>query len=120
MFYWRGADKESSVQRVCFLLNVRPDKIDEYKARHREVWLDMIQALRECGWHNYSLFLRPDGLLVGYLETPDFQQALDEMKRRDVNERWQREMAPFFVLDNGNSPDQTMVPLEEIFHIDSI
>ena len=71
-----------TLQRVCFLLNVRPDKLEEYKARHREVWPDMIRALRESGWRNYSLFLRPDGLLVGYLETPDFDRALAEMNRR--------------------------------------
>jgi L-rhamnose mutarotase len=102
------------------LLNVRPEKLEEYKARHREVWPDMIRALRESGWSNYSLFLRPDGLLVGYLETPDFDQALAEMKRRDINELWQREMAPFFLSNNGHSGiDETMVPIEEIFHLES-
>jgi L-rhamnose mutarotase len=106
------------LQRVCFLLNVRPDKLEEYKARHREVWPEMIRALLESGWNNYSLFLREDGLLVGYLETPDFQQAIAEMQRRDVNLRWQQEMAPFFFLPGGTGPDQSMAPLEEIFHID--
>ena len=54
-----------TLQRVCFLLHVRPDRLEEYKARHREVWPDMIRALRESGWSNYSLFLRPDGLPGG-------------------------------------------------------
>lgn len=108
------------MQRICFLLNVRPDRLDEYKARHKEVWPEMIHALRESGWHNYSLFLREDGLLVGYLETPDFEQALANMKVLDVNERWQREMASFFQFPENSSAtaiDRTMKPLEEIFHI---
>jgi L-rhamnose mutarotase len=79
----------------------------------------MIRALRDSGWINYSLFLRPDGLLVGYLETPNFEQALAEMQRRDVNQRWQREMAPFFISRSGSGPDQLMVPIEEVFHMDS-
>lgn len=107
------------MQRVCFLLHVRPDKLEEYKVRHREVWPEMIDALRDSGWSNYSLFLRPDGLLVGYLETTNFEQAMANMRRRDVNERWQREMAPFFILSNGGGPDDFMVPIEEIFHIDT-
>ncbi len=81
------------MQRVCFLLKVRQDKLPEYKKAHAAVWADMLQALRETGWHNYSLFLREDGMLVGYLETPDFQAALAGMEQREVNERWQRTMA---------------------------
>ena len=63
------------MQRVCFQLQVRPDRLDEYKRRHAAVWPDMLQALHETGWHNYSLFLRPDGLLIGYLETPSLDLA---------------------------------------------
>jgi L-rhamnose mutarotase len=108
------------LQRVCFLLNVRPDRLEEYKARHREVWPEMIQALRDSGWVNYSLFLRPDGLLVGYMETRNFELAVAEMRKRDVNQRWQSEMAPFFVLPAGSAPDQLIVPIEEIFHMDAV
>ena len=57
------------MQRVCFLLTVRSDRLDEYRERHAAVWPDMLRALSDTGWRNYSLFLRDDGLLVGYLET---------------------------------------------------
>jgi L-rhamnose mutarotase len=105
------------MQRVAFILKVRAEKLDEYKRRHAEVWPDMLLALRETGWHNYSLFMRPDGLLFGYLETPDFDRARDEMAKRDVNARWQAEMAPFFESLSGR-PDEAMLPLEEVFHLD--
>ncbi len=104
------------MQRICFTLQVRSEKIDEYKARHRAVWPEMQQALRETGWRNYSLFLRPDGLLIGYLETEDFERSRREMAKRNVNERWQREMAGFFET-NGANPDEAMIPLEEVFHL---
>jgi L-rhamnose mutarotase len=104
------------MQRVCFVLKVRPERLEEYKGRHRAVWPEMLAALQETGWSNYSLFLRPDGLLVGYLETPDFDQARRAMAGREINARWQRDMAPFFELDGGR-PDESMAPLEEIFHL---
>ena len=63
-------------------------------------------------------FLREDGLLVGYLETEDFEKAKDAMAKREVNDRWQREMANFFVNPPGMTPDRAMKPLEEIFHLD--
>ena len=104
------------MQRVCFLLKVRAERLEEYRRRHSAVWPDMLAALRETGWHNYSLFLRDDGLLVGYLETEDFQAAQAAMARTEVNARWQAEMAPFFE-DLDGRPDEGMVPLAEVFHL---
>ena len=106
------------MERVCFVLQVRPDRLEEYKERHRNVWPEMRQALEETGWGNYSLFLRPDGLLVGYLETDNFQKARDEMAKHSVNDRWQREMGEFFVAPDGILPDRAMSPLEEVFHLE--
>jgi L-rhamnose mutarotase len=105
------------MQRICFVLQVKKERLNEYKERHRAVWPEMKNALRETGWHNYSLFLRPDGLLVGYLETEDFEGARAQMAGLEVNRRWQCEMAEFFVQAEGLLPDQAMKPLEELFHL---
>ncbi|CAL9626049.1 L-rhamnose mutarotase [Streptomyces sp. enrichment culture] len=105
------------MQRVCFLLKVRQDRIDEYRERHAEVWPEMLQALTATGWRNYSLFLRDDGLLVGYLETEDFPAALAGMEATEVNARWQKEMAPYFESLDGARPDEAMKPLTEVFHL---
>ena len=104
--------------RVGFYFKVRQDLIPEYRRRHREVWPDMLQALRETGWHNYSLFMREDGLIFGYLETDDFEKARDGMAEREVNARWQKDMAPFFEGLEGRRPDEGMVVLDEVFHLD--
>lgn len=78
----------------------------------------MQAALRETGWKNYSLlFLRDDGLLIGYLETEDFESARAGMAQREVNDRWQREMADFFIQPAGVLPDGAMCPLEEVFDL---
>lgn len=105
------------MQRACFLLKVRPDRLDEYRERHAAVWPEMLDALSAAGWRNYSLFLREDGLLVGYLETEDFAAAQAAMAATEVNARWQREMAPFFEALDGRGPDEAMAPLTEVFHL---
>ncbi len=104
-------------QRICFVLQVRPDRLDEYRARHRAVWPEMREALTNAGWRNYSLFLRDDGTLVGYLECDDFDAARAAMDATDVNAWCQAEMQGFFVDLGGRSPDQSMRPLEEVFHL---
>ena len=104
--------------RVCFLMHVRTDRLDEYTAAHAAVWPEMQQALHETGWRNYSLFVRPeDGLVVGYLETDDFDAALAGMDAHPVNERWQAAMAPFFPDPGTTRPDQRMQRLTEYFHL---
>ena len=106
------------MKRICFVLQVKIDRLEEYKRRHRAIWPEMLAALCETGWRNYSLFLRDDGVLVGYLETEDFERARAGMAGREVNERWQRDMRDFFVQPQGLLPDLAMQPLEEVFHLD--
>lgn len=106
------------MQRVCFLLRVKTDRLQEYKERHAAVWPDMLQALSETGWKNYSLFLRGDGLLIGYFETEDLEAARAGMATREVNQRWQEDMAPFFEQLEGRHADESMMVIEEVFHLD--
>ena len=106
------------MKRYCFLLQVRPERLAEYRERHAAVWPDMLAALRASGWHNYSLFLRDDGLLVGYVESDDLDAAQRAMAATEVNARWQAQMAPFFTGLQGRGPDEGFLLLEEVFNLD--
>jgi L-rhamnose mutarotase len=109
----------TETERVCFLLHLKPDRVEDYLNAHAVVWPDMLDALRSAGWHNYSLFLRPDdGLVVGYLETDDFAAAQKRMAATNVNDRWQAGMAQYFQNPEGANPDQAMQQLAEYFHLD--
>ena len=98
------------MERVCWTMQVRPERLEEYKARHREVWPDMLAALRDTGWANYSLFLTDDGLLIGYLETEDFAAAQAAMEAT----RRQRPLAG----RDGRVPRAAAARIEEVFHLD--
>lgn len=78
--------------RICFLLQVRPEMLEEHEERHASAWPERLDAFRVTGRGNYSLFLKPDGLLVGYLEANDFEKCCADMKKYPVNARWQTEM----------------------------
>jgi L-rhamnose mutarotase len=104
--------------RYCFLLRVRPELLEEYRERHASVWPEMLLALRSAGWHNYSIFARPDGLLVGYVEADDLGAAQRMMAATEVNTRWQQSMRRFFVGLDGRTPDEGFELLPEIFNLD--
>lgn len=104
------------MRRVCFRLQVKPDRLEEYVERHSAVWPEMLEALAATGWHNYSLFLEPSGLLIGYFETPSLEEARGGMAETAVNARWQAEMKEFFE-GVGTTPDQDFVQLTEVFNL---
>jgi L-rhamnose mutarotase len=107
------------MNRYCFLLQVRPDLLESYVERHRAVWPEMLAALKESGWHNYSLFVRRDGLLVGYVESPDLAAAQAAMAATEVNARWQAQMTEFFTGLDGRPPDEGFELLDEVFNLET-
>ncbi|WP_342361107.1 L-rhamnose mutarotase [Terrarubrum flagellatum] len=105
------------MQRICFLLKVKKERLAEYRKAHENVWPDMLAALSAAGWRNYSLFLRDDGMLIGYFETDDLDAARAKMAATDVNARWQATMAPFFESLDGRRPDEGFEIVPSVFYL---
>lgn len=104
--------------RVCFQLQVRPDRMAEYVERHRAVWPEMLRAVKAAGRRNYSLFLRDDGLLIGYYETDDDAASAKALADDSRTAAWEAEAAGFFVALPGTRPDQGAPRLAEVFHLE--
>ena len=106
------------MEKIGFRLQVRTEMMDEYIQHHRNVWPEMLEALTETGWHNYSLFLdQSDGALFGYFETPDFPAAQSGMAELDINTKWQELMSPYFVALDGKKPDEGFIRLSQVFYL---
>ena len=80
------------MERVCFTMRVARENIPRYVDMHRHAWPELLQELRRTGWQNYSLFLRPDGTLVGYWESEDASASMAAMGDTAVSARWSVEM----------------------------
>jgi len=106
----------TATKRVCFQLTVRPELLDEYIARHRPVWPEMLEEIAAAGRRNYSLFLGDGGRLIGYYETDDDEAAQAYLARSEVAARWEAEMGRFFVGLEGR-PDQAATTLAEVFNL---
>ncbi|GLJ80727.1 L-rhamnose mutarotase [Microbacterium imperiale] len=106
----------ATAHRVCFSLQIHPDLLDEYVARHTPVWADMLAEIAASGRRNYSLFLGDGGRLIGYYEVDDDEAAQAYLAASPVAARWEAEMARFFVGLDGR-PDQAATPLTEIFNL---
>ena len=106
------------MERVCFLLQIKPGMVEEYLTAHEVVWPEMLEALSRTGWHNYSMFIRQsDGLVIGYLETDDYAAAQRAIDAEPINQKWQAVMGPYFELPGGARPDDGSFRLTEYFHL---
>jgi L-rhamnose mutarotase len=104
------------MKRVCFLLQLKKDRVAEYLRAHR-VWPEMKAAIQKAGIRNYSMFCRKDGLLINYFEAKDPHKSLEELGKTDVNRRWQERMAPFFESGSGDTRKSRLEWVKQIFYL---
>jgi L-rhamnose mutarotase len=87
--------------------------VDAYVEAHRNVWPEMLDALRAAGIRNYTIF-RSGNEMFGYFESDDLDRAGAYLERQEVSARWQNAMAE---LLEERVPDAGPPPLEEIFRL---
>ncbi len=104
------------MQRVAFMLGIKPGTEVEYKRRHDTIWPEMTAALSEAGFRNYSIF-RNGTQLFAYCEVDDWAETVKRSGANAVDKRWQEYMAD--ILDVPIDPETgSFVVLEEMFHHD--
>lgn len=103
--------------RVCFTVQVDPQRLAEYRERHSPVWPEMLREIEASGRRNYSLFLREDGLLIGYYETDSDEAAAAHLAKSEVAARWEASMQEFF-LGIGGRADQNASVVGEVFNLE--
>ena len=101
-------------QRSGFALRVKPNRVEEYVHAHRQVWPEMLQALKDAGIRNYTIF-RVGNQMFGYFETDDLEAAEAYLAEQDVSARWQDAMSDFL---EERVPDRGPARLQEIFRLD--
>jgi L-rhamnose mutarotase len=101
-------------RRAGFVLRVKPDKVDEYVRAHREVWPELLAALKGAGIRNYTI-VRAGNQMFGYFESDDLDRAASYLASKEVSVRWQDAMAD---LLEERVPDAGPPRLEEVFRLD--
>jgi L-rhamnose mutarotase len=104
--------------RYGMIWKIKPELKDDYKKDHDNIWPDMAKAIRDAGYRNYSIYFRKDGTMFAYLECDNLEETGKKMAATEVNGRWQKAMAKYFVNSNPEVIGPEMEMLEEVFHID--
>ncbi len=102
--------------RKAFTMSVNPDQHAEYERRHRPIWEELEQTLRDHGAANYSIFLDSDtNALFAYVEVED-EARWNAIADTDICKKWWVYMKDVMPANPDNSP--VSEELREVFHMD--
>jgi L-rhamnose mutarotase len=107
------------MKRYGLVLKVKPEKLEEYKRLHRAVWPEVLETIRQCNMHNYSIYYR-DGYLFSYFEYhgEDFSADMAKMAADPATQRWWAICMPCQEPLPTCAPDEWWAQMEEVFHTD--
>lgn len=104
------------MQRLCFTFELHEGAEVEYKKRHDEIWPELVSAIKEAGFSNYSLFRRGTQV-VAYAEIePDLDSAMAKLGESDLNARWAQWFEELIV--NLTDAQGNLMTFTEVWHLD--
>ena len=107
------------MRRFGQLIRVRPEFETEYIKYHAQVWPEVLQTIRDCNIHNYSIFLK-DHVLYAYFEYSgiDFEADMKKMAADPKTQEWWRIMEPMQDPISTRAPGEWWAKMVEVFHTD--
>lgn len=107
------------MRRMGMMIGIKPEKIDEYKRLHAEVWPEILDGITACNIRNYTIFLRePENLLFGYWEYhgKDFAADAAKMAENPKTKQWWALTDPCQTPLESRAEGEMWTMMEEVFH----
>ncbi|MBN9257886.1 MULTISPECIES: L-rhamnose mutarotase [unclassified Mesorhizobium] len=109
------------MQRMGFVLGIKPVGIEEYRKLHAAVWPDVLAKIADCNIRNYSIFLRqPENLLFSCFEYhgSDFAADSARMAADPRTQEWWAINMPLQQPLQTRAEGEWWAAMDEIFHVD--
>ena len=107
------------MKRYGMLIKVRPEKFEEYKKLHAAVWPEVLDMLKQCNIHNYSIYHK-DGFLFSYFEYTgtNFETDMAKMAADPDTQKWWAVCKPCQEPLQTRAEGQWWATMPEVFHMD--
>ena len=115
---------QQSVKRYGYVIGLKPEKLDEYKQLHADVWPGVLKMITECNIRNYSIYLGEleEGkyYLFSYFEYigDDFEADMAKMAADPTTQKWWTFCEPCQVPIPTRKEGEWWAGMEEVFHYD--
>jgi len=107
------------MKRYGMVIKVRPEKLEKYKKLHSSVWPEVLDMIKQCNIHNYSIYHK-DGYLFSYFEYEgqDFQADMQKMAADPMTQKWWDVCKPLQEPLDTRAEGRWWADMEEVFHCD--
>jgi len=110
------------VKRYGMIIGLKPERLEEYKQAHRNVWPEVLAMIEEANIRNYTIFYH-DGMLFSYFEYigDDYEADMAKIAANPRTQEWWEWIDPMQVPLDGKSREEGgewWTTIEEVFHVD--
>jgi L-rhamnose mutarotase len=116
VFHAGGGPLPGPMRRGFFSLVVDPERAAEYDSMHADPWPDLLTAIRDAGFRNYSGFRRGAHVVYYGEFYPDMATAFARIGRTVVNARWGRAFEG--IITTLTDAEGSLITADEVFHQD--
>ncbi len=107
------------IRRIAQVIEVKPDRIEDYERIHRAVWPEVLSIIHACSIRNYSIF-RHGVMLVAYFEYvgDDYEADMARMAADPKTREWWTHTDPMQQPVPDHAAGEWWHPIREVFHTD--
>ena len=115
---------QQRIKRYGNVIGLRPEKLEEYKELHADVWPGVLKMIKECNIHNYSIYLGEleEGkyYLFSYFEYTgdDFKADMAKMAVDPTTQKWWTLCDPCQAPIPTRKEGEWWANMKEVFHCD--
>ena len=114
----------NNTKRYGSVIGVKEETLEYYKNLHAEPWQGVLDNLKACNIHNYSIYLKKmdDGkyYLFSYFEYTgsNFDADMKTMAADETVKKWWKETDPCQFALKNRKEGEWWASMEEVFHSD--
>ena len=107
------------MKRYGSVIKIKPEKLDEYKKIHANIWPEVAKMITGCNITNYSIYHK-DGYLFSYFEYigEDYKSDMAKMAADPITQKWWDICKPMQEPLNTRKEGEWWAEMEEVFHQD--
>jgi L-rhamnose mutarotase len=97
-------------------MKLKPGFKAEYIRRHKQIWPEIAQLIKQSGVADYSIFLDEETNTLFGVQKEYGNLSSQDLGANEIQQKWWNYMSDIMEVNSDNSP--ISIPLEEVFYLE--